>query len=190
MRVMGNVVLFSLALIPIGAGMGILEYLLYDIDRIISRALAYGALTVMFGSSYASVVLLLGQLLGRSSSITVAAATLAVATAFRPARGRVQRAVDRRFNRSRYDATETMDAFGARLRREVDLDKLTAELLAVVQQTMQPTQVMLWLRSQGARIVRAPAMIGIVPGCPSLSDDAGVSRALARPLRRRPRGRP
>jgi hypothetical protein len=92
------------------------------------------------------VVLGLGQLLGRDSSLVVAGATLAVAAVFQPARRRIQQAVDRRFNRRRYDAARTIGAFSARLRQQVDLDTLTPELLGVVEQTMQPTSVSLWLR--------------------------------------------
>ena len=145
-----EVVLASLALgvalLPLATGAAILRYRLYDLDRIISRTLAYGLLTVLLGGGYAGVVLGLGQLLGRDSSLVVAVATLAVAAAFQPARRRVQQAVDRRFNRRRYDAARTIAAFSARLREQVDLDTLTAELLGVVELTMQPTSASLWLR--------------------------------------------
>jgi hypothetical protein len=134
-----------LAILPLATGAAILRYRLYDLDRIVSRTLAYGLLTVLLGGGYAGVVLGLGQLLGRSSSLAVAVATLAVAAAFQPARRRVQRVVDRRFDRRRYDATRTIQRFSARLRQQLDLDTLTAELLGVVEQTMQPTSVSLWL---------------------------------------------
>jgi hypothetical protein len=138
-----------LAGLPLAIGAAVLRYRLYDLDRIVSRTLAYGLLTLLLGGGYAAVVLGLGQLLGRdSSSLVVAAATLAVAAAFQPARRRIQRLVDRRFNRRRYDAARTVDAFAARLREQVDLDALSAELLAVVDQTMQPTMASLWLRPQ------------------------------------------
>jgi hypothetical protein len=136
----------GVALLPLATGAAILRYRLYDLDRIISRTLAYALLTVLLGGGYAAVVLGLGQLLGRDSSLVVAGATLAVAAAFQPARRRVQELVDRRFNRSRYDAARTITAFAARLRQQVDLDTLTAELLAVVDQTMQPASASLWLR--------------------------------------------
>jgi hypothetical protein len=139
-----------LALLPLAIAAAIARYRLYDLDRIISRTLAYGLLTVLLGLGYAGVVLGLGQLLGRDSSLAVAGATLAVAALFQPARRRIQQVVDRRFNRRRYDAARTIQAFSARLRDEVDLDTLTAELLAVVDQTMQPTQASLWLRSPQA----------------------------------------
>jgi hypothetical protein len=134
------------AVLPLATGAAILRYRLYDLDRIISRTLAYGLLTVLLGLGYAVVVLGLGRLLPQDSSLVVAGATLAVAGAFQPARGRVQRAVDRRFNRRRYNAAQTIATFSARLREELDLDTLTGELLAVVEQTTQPTQVSLWLR--------------------------------------------
>jgi len=141
---------FCVAVLPVAMGAAILRYRLYDLDRIISRTLAYGLLTLLLGGGYAAVVLGLGQLLGRTSSLVVAAATLAVAAAFQPARRRVQDLVDRRFNRRRYDAAQTIAAFSARLRQQVDLDTLTTELLAVVNQTMQPTRAQLWLRPSGS----------------------------------------
>jgi hypothetical protein len=134
------------ALLPAAIGAAVLRYRLYDLDRIISRTLAYGLLTVLLGGGYAAVVLGFGQLLGRQSSLVVAAATLALAAVFQPARNRIQAAVDRRFNRRRYDAARMIQAFSARLRQQVDLDTLTAELLAVVDQTVEPTTASLWLR--------------------------------------------
>ncbi|HYY78962.1 MAG TPA: hypothetical protein VFD04_07245 [Actinomycetes bacterium] len=134
------------ALLPLATGAAILRYRLYDLDRIISRTLAYGLLTVLLGLCYAGLVLGLGELLPHGSSLAVAAATLLVAAAFQPTRRRVQRAVDQRFNRRRYDAAQTIAAFSARLRQQVDLDTLTAELLGVVDRTVQPTQASLWLR--------------------------------------------
>jgi hypothetical protein len=131
---------------PVATGAAVLRYRLYDLDRIVSRTLAYGLLTVLLGGGYALVVLGLGQLLGRDSPLVVAGATLAVAALFGPARRRIQAAVDRRFNRRRHNTAERIAAFGDRLHQQVDLDTLTVELLAVVDQTMQPTQVSLWLR--------------------------------------------
>jgi hypothetical protein len=128
-----------LAFLPLATGAAILRYRLYDLDRIVSRTVAYGLLSVLLGGGYVLAVLVLGELLGRDSSLVVAGATLAVAALFQPARRRIQQAVDRRFNRRRYDAARTIAGFSARLREEVDLDTLTAELLAVVEQTMQPT---------------------------------------------------
>jgi hypothetical protein len=136
--------------VPVAVGIAILRYRLYDIDRIISRTLSYALLTVVLGLGYAGVVLVLGQLsggvTGNLPSWAVAGATLAVAALVQPARRRIQQAVDRRFNRRRYNAVKTIDAFSARLREQIDLDTLSAELLAVVDQTMQPTRVSLWLR--------------------------------------------
>jgi hypothetical protein len=153
----------GVALLPLGTGAAILRYRLYDIDRIISRTLAYGLLTVLLGGGYAAVVLGLGQLLGRDSSLVVAGATLALAAVFQPARHRIQALVDRRFNRRRYDAAHTIAAFSARLRDEVDLDTLTVELLAVVEQTMQPTQAWLWLRPPQAPSTSAGATVAQQP---------------------------
>ena len=131
--------------------MAILKYRLYDIDRIISRTLVYGLLTALLGGGYVSVVLVLGHAFGeigtQPPSWGVAGATLATAALFQPARRRIQWVVDRRFNRRRYDMAKTVEAFSARLRDQVDLDTLSAELLAVVDQAVQPVKAPLWLRS-------------------------------------------
>jgi hypothetical protein len=132
--------------VPLAIAVAVLRYRLWDLDRIISRTVAYALLTLLLGAGYAAVVLGLGRLLPASSSLAVAAATLAAVAAFAPLRRRVQALVDRRFNRRRYDAARTVDAFSVRLRDQVDLDALHVELLGVVDQTMQPTQVHLWLR--------------------------------------------
>jgi hypothetical protein len=140
----------------LATGAAVLRYRLYDIDRIISRTLAYALLSLLLGAGYVSVVIGLGRLLPpESSSLVVATATLAVAAAFHPLRRRVQAVVNRRFNRRRYDAARTVEHFAARLRDQVDLDALRGELLAVVDQTMQPTQASLWLRSQAISITTA-----------------------------------
>jgi hypothetical protein len=146
--VVGVAVLGSAAVLCLAIAAAILRYRLYDLDRIISRTVAYALLTVLLGLAYAAVALVLGRLLGRDSSLAVAGATLAVAGAFQPLRRRVQAAVDRRFNRRRHDAVRIIAAFGTRLRDQVDLDVLHTELLAVVDQTMQPTRASLWLRPQ------------------------------------------
>jgi hypothetical protein len=125
----------------LGVGMAVLRYRLYDIDRLINRTLVYGLLTALLAGIYAAAVLVLGQLFGgvggNPPSWAVAGATLAVAALFQPARRRIQVVVDRRFNRRKYDAARTVEAYTARLRDEVDLDTLSAELLAVVDHTMQ-----------------------------------------------------
>jgi hypothetical protein len=132
--------------VPLAIAVAVLRYRLWDLDRLVSRTVAYTLLTLLLGLGYAAVVLGLGRLLPDSSSLAVAAATLAVAAAFQPARRRIQRVVDRRFNRRRYDAARTVAAFSVRLRDQVDLDALHGELLGVVDQTMQPTRAHLWLR--------------------------------------------
>ena len=133
-----------------GIGIAVLRYRLYEIDRLINRTLVYGLLTALLGLVYAGSVLVLGQLfggLGRDPpSWVVAGVTLTVAALFQPARRRIQGAVDRRFNRRRYDMAKTIERFSTRLRDEVDLDTLSAELLGVVEQTVQPTTASLWLR--------------------------------------------
>ena len=131
-----------------GLGIGILRYRLWDIDRLVNRTVVYGLVTVILGGAYALGVLVLGQAVGAGrspSSLVVAGTTLVVAALFQPLRRRVQRAVDRRFNRRHYDATRTIEAFATRLRGHTDLHALSTELLAVADHTLQPTQVSLWL---------------------------------------------
>jgi hypothetical protein len=139
----------TLPLVPISVGIAILRYRLYEIDRIINRTLVYGLLTAVLGLGYAAGSLVSILVVGVGSgppSWLIAAATLAAAAVFRPARRRIQAVVDRRFNRRRYNAAKTIQAFSGRLRDQLDLDTLSSEVLAVVDQTMEPTQVWLWLR--------------------------------------------
>jgi hypothetical protein len=142
----------SLIILPVATGAAVLRYRLYDLDRIVSRTLTWALLTVLLALAYAAVVLGLGRLLPQGSSLAVAVATLAAAGIFQPARRRLQAAVDQRFNRRRHDAARVIERFGSRLRDQVDLDTLTAEVLAVAEQTMQPTRASLWLRPPGSGV--------------------------------------
>jgi hypothetical protein len=157
-----NLLLTTLTLtgVYVGIGIAVLRYRLYAIDRIINRTLVYGLLTAVLAAVYAGLVLSLGQLSGgigtEPPTWAVAGATLAVAAAFQPARRRIQQAVDRRFNRRRYDTARTIEAFATRLRDQIDLDTLSTELQAVVDQTMEPTQVSLWLQPSAHRSSGTP----------------------------------
>ena len=144
----GNLVIaLSLTVVPISIGMAILRYRLYDIDRIISRTVSYAVVTVLLGSAFAGLVFVLGGLLpSQGGSLVVAASTLAVAALFNPLRRRVQSIVDRRFNRSRYDLSRTIEAFAQRLNTEVDLDQLGRELQFVAGESMHPKSMSLWIR--------------------------------------------
>jgi hypothetical protein len=132
-------------LIPAAVGIAILKYRLYDIDRLISRTLAYAIVTGLLVGVYAGLVLLATQVLGLHTAVAVAAATLAAAALFNPVRLRVQRIVDRRFNRVRYDADRTVAAFAAALREAVDLDTIEAGLVATVNNAVEPAHISLWL---------------------------------------------
>lgn len=138
----------SFGLIPLSIGIAILRHGLYEIDRLISRTVSYAVLTGTLLAVYLGIVSTASRLVLEGNSLAVAAATLAVAGLFQPLRRRVQAAVDRRFNRSRYDAERTVEVFRARLREEVDLDTVRTDLLDVVQQTMQPASAMMWLRTE------------------------------------------
>ena len=144
------IVLGAFCSIPIAAGIAILRHRLYDIDVIINRTLVYGSLTALLGGLYVALVLGLQVLLAPLTGTTtpaVALSTLAVAALFGPLRRRIQRVVDRRFYRSRYDAQRTLEAFATRLRDEVDLDSLTDTLRAASQSTVRPASTSVWLRT-------------------------------------------
>src|SRR6266536_3185924 len=168
------VLIIAIACLPVSAGIAILRYRLFDIDVLLNRALVYSTVTSMLGAGYAGMVLGVGPVLGGAgvggprggqgggsvSSFAVALATLAVAAMFQPARRWVQDVVDRRFNRRRYNAQRTVEAFAAQLRQQTDLDALVSELIAVVDRTVEPTQVSLWLRPTADGRSRAALLIG------------------------------
>jgi hypothetical protein len=131
---------------PVSVAVAVLRYRLWDLDRLISRTVTYLLVTGLLVLPYLLILPAATRLAAGSGSLAVAAATLAAAALFQPLRRRVQDLVDRRFNRRRYDAAGTVEVFAARLREQVNLDALSAELLAVVDQTVAPTQASLWLR--------------------------------------------
>jgi len=140
-----NLAWFGLAALPVSMGVAILKYRLYDIDRIISRTLAYAVVTGVLVGGYAGLVLLATRVASVSSPVAVAASTLAAAALFNPLRRWVQRAVDRRFNRARYDADRTIAAFAARLTGAIDLGTVQADLASVAHQALEPAHISLWI---------------------------------------------
>ena len=142
----GDVIALSwFAAVPLSIGMAVLRYRLFDIDRIISRTLAYAIVTGLLVGVYAGLVLLATQVFRFRTPVAVAASTLAAAALFNPVRQRVQQAVDRRFNRARYDADQTVAAFAARLKDAVDLDSVQDDLASTVQQALEPAHVSVWI---------------------------------------------
>jgi hypothetical protein len=140
----GNPIGWLMVALPAGIGVGILKFRLYDIDRIISRTLAYTIVTGLLAGVYAGLVLLTTKVFRVHTPVAVAASTLAAAALFNPLRRRVQKAVDRRFNRARYDAGQTVAAFATRLKDAVDLDSVRDDLAGVVSHALEPAHVSVW----------------------------------------------
>jgi hypothetical protein len=151
LRVMGFVGFAGVIALPVGIGVGILKYRLFEIDRLVSRTISYAILTGLLAGVFVGIVTLATRVLPFSSPVAVAASTLAAAALFNPLRGRVQHTVDRRFNRARYDAEAIVTAFTLRLRDAVDLDTVRSELLAAVEGAVQPTCASVWIRPAAPR---------------------------------------
>jgi hypothetical protein len=146
-------IMLSLIFIPVSMGISILRHRLYDIDTVVNKTLVYGGLTAILALAYLGIVVAIQNVIpgANDSDLTIAGSTLAVAALFRPLRARMQGFIDRRFYRRKYDAQRTLETFSSRLREDVDLDHLSADLLGVVHNTMQPAHASLWLRSAEAR---------------------------------------
>jgi hypothetical protein len=148
LRILGILGFFAILGLPVSIGVAILKYRLYDIDRIISRTLAYAIVTGLLVGLYAGLVLLATEVFRFHSTVAVAAATLAAAALFNPVRRRVQLRVDRRFNRARYDADKMVAGFAARLKDTVDLDSVRDDLASVVHQALEPAHVSVWINER------------------------------------------
>jgi hypothetical protein len=160
--VIGALAAFGTAALPVCIGVAVLKYRLYELSHIISRAVSDTLITVLLGGVFAGLILLADRVLPVKGSVAVAVATLVIAALFNPLRKRVQRGVDRRFNRSRYDAEATVAAFTARLRRTIDLDTIQGDLATVVHEAFQPAHVSVWLPGTGPHAtVPAPARTGV-----------------------------
>jgi hypothetical protein len=144
-RIAEGALMVAIVTVPVAVAVAVLKYRLYDIDRVISRTLAYAIVTGLLAGIYAGLVLLATQVFRFHSTVAVAASTLAVAALFNPLRRRVQHVIDRRFNRARYDADRTVAAFAARLKDEVDLDSIRDDLAGAVRQTLEPAHVSVWI---------------------------------------------
>jgi hypothetical protein len=143
---LGNLIYPALLCPPVAIAMAVLRYRLWDLDRLVSRTVTYAPVTGLLVLPYLAILPAVTRLAAGAGSLAVAAATLAAAALVQPLRRRVQELVDRRFNRRRYDAARTVEAFAARLREQVDLDALSAQLLTVLEQTVAPMTASLWLR--------------------------------------------
>jgi len=153
-QIFGNIA-FPLAVLPVplSIGFSILRYRLYDIDLLINRTLVYGSLSAILALVYFGLILglqyLLRGIISQNNSVAIVVSTLSIAALFQPLRHRIQRVIDRRFYRRKYDAAKVVEAFSATLRNEVDLEQLSENLITVVQETMQPAHLSLWLRKSG-----------------------------------------
>ena len=165
-EVVGDVLVIGIAALPAGIGVAVLKYRLYEIDRIISRTLAYAIVTGLLVGVYAGLVLLTTQVFRIHTPVAVAASTLAAAALFSPVRRRVQRMVDRRFNRVRYDGERTVEAFAARLKDAVDLETVRADLADVVNRALEPAHVTVWTAKPGGQKIGGarPAVLPAQPG--------------------------
>jgi hypothetical protein len=143
--VVGAIVILGTAALPVCLGVAVLKYRLYELNRVISRVVSYTLITALLGGLFAGLILLATHVLPVKGSVAVAVATLVIAALFNPLRRRVQRAVDRRFNRARYDAEAIVVGFTARLRQTIDLDALRDDLASVVNEAFQPSHVSVWL---------------------------------------------